>query len=638
MLELVVATFILPLLGFALNSTLGRNEMISKKIVQLIAISTVGLSFLCSLILFFSIPSSDLQQGVAVHLYSFLKIDQLQLDMGVLVDSLSLLFMLVITGIGSMIHLFSLAYMEEETNRSYSRYFSYLNLFIFFMLVLVMGSNLLMTFVGWEGVGLCSYLLIGFWFKKPEYVTAANKAFTMNRIGDLALLIASFLLVYYFKTLDYQSLQTSVVSGSVVVPASVITLIGLLLFFAATGKSAQIPLFTWLPDAMAGPTPVSALIHAATMVTAGVFLMVRFFYLVNLSTTLQEVMLVIGTLTALVTATTATVQKDIKKVLAYSTVSQLGFMVAALGASAYVSSVFHVFTHAFFKALLFLGSGSIIYVLHHEQLMGNMGGLKKYLPITHITFLIACLSIAGIPPFAGFFSKDEILASLFVHHTVFYVLLQATALITTFYMFRLYTLVFLGEYRGKMDVKHIKEGSPLLTIPLLVLSVGVIVVGWLGVPPMIGEMFHIDHALNSFLAPWASHGEEMLSHSTEWALTGFAVVSSLIVMIVTIVVYSKKATASQEGEPSGLTAFFFNYWYIDSLYKKVIQQPLKQFSNFLYYQIDISLVRNVPSWMESISLYVGGRLRLLQAGYISTYLLWMVVCLSIIILSLVFVF
>ena len=380
--------------------------------------------------------------GVDTLFYLFQTTD-LSVPFAFQVDALSALFLLIITGIGTLIHLYSTAYMHEESAPHFARYFAYLNLFIFSMLLLVLGSGFVIMFIGWEGVGLCSYLLIGYWFKNNDYNYAARKAFVMNRIGDLGFLLAIFWIISKLGTTEY----AQVFAGVNQLSTSDITAITLLLFVGAMGKSAQIPLYTWLPDAMAGPTPVSALIHAATMVTAGIYMIARTNLLYTMAPFTQCVVAITGLATALFAATIALRQNDIKKVLAYSTVSQLGYMFLGLGVGAYTGAVFHVMTHAFFKALLFLGAGSVIHAMHHQQDIRKMGGLKKRLPHTHLTFLLGCLAIAGIPPLSGFFSKDEILAAAFLASPIYYILGLAGALMTAFYMFRLYTLTFMGEAR-----------------------------------------------------------------------------------------------------------------------------------------------------------------------------------------------
>ncbi|WP_431213730.1 NADH-quinone oxidoreductase subunit L [Puia sp. P3] len=401
-------------------------------------------------------------------LFDFITVGKLSIPFAFQVDQLSTLFLLIITGVGFLIHLYSTSYMHEEEAPHFARYFSYLNLFVFSMLLLVLGANFIILFIGWEGVGLCSYLLIGYWFKNLEYGNAAKKAFVMNRIGDLGFLIAIFLMIRQFGSVNF----SDVFANPGTVKVGTLTAITMLLFVGATGKSAQIPLYTWLPDAMAGPTPVSALIHAATMVTAGIYMIARSHVLYDLTPVTQSVVAVIGLLTALLAATIALKQNDIKKVLAYSTVSQLGYMFLGLGCGAYTGAVFHVMTHAFFKALLFLGAGSVIHAMGGEQDMRRMGALRKWMPITNATFLIGCIAIAGIPPFSGFFSKDEILAAAYAKNPVFYGVGLFTALLTAFYMFRLYATTFAGQFRGTHDQEHHLHESPsAITIPLIVLAI-----------------------------------------------------------------------------------------------------------------------------------------------------------------------
>ncbi len=427
-MKILVAFILLwPFVGFLFNG-LGRNYW-SKKIIAYKATGYIVASFIASVIAFLHVQTYG---AVTVHYFDFIHTASLTIPFDFKVDALSSLFLLVITGVGSLIHLYSTAYMQEESAPHYARYFAYLNLFIFSMLLLVLGDNYIIMFMGWEGVGLCSYLLIGYWFSNGNYNYAAKKAFIMNRIGDLGFLLAIFWLIAKLGTVSYSEVLTA--ESLAKLSSADITGITLLLFVGAMGKSAQIPLFTWLPDAMAGPTPVSALIHAATMVTAGIYMITRSNILFSHSETTQNIVAIIGISTALLAATIAIKQNDIKKVLAYSTVSQLGYMFLGLGVGAYSGAVFHVITHAFFKALLFLGAGSVIHAMHHEQDIRKMGGLKSKLPITHITFLIGCIAIAGVPPFSGFFSKDEILAAAFEKNKIYWVLGLVGAAMTAFYM------------------------------------------------------------------------------------------------------------------------------------------------------------------------------------------------------------
>src|SRR6187551_3818501 len=454
---------LLPLLGFLIVALSGKR--LAQGVTSVIACGSVLISFIISIYLFTQLLASpEDHRFFSVTVFDWIKTGGFSASISFLVDPLSSLMLLIITGVGFLIHVYSIGYMHDDAG--FNRFFSYLNLFVFFMLLLVMGSNYLLMFVGWEGVGLCSYLLIGFWFKNQDYNDAANKAFIMNRIGDLGLLLGVILIVVNFGSLQYHEVFSKVST----VDTQTITLITILLFIGAMGKSAQIPLYTWLPDAMAGPTPVSALIHAATMVTAGVYMVVRNNILYTLSPVSLELIIIVGLATALFAATIAIKQDDIKKVLAYSTVSQLGLMFVALGLGAYTTGIFHMATHAFFKALLFLCAGSVIHALQGEQNIRKMGGLKKYLPVTFLTFLVGVLAIAGIPPFAGFFSKDEILAAAYLHNPVVYGLALFASLLTVFYMFRMFFLTFFGKERASHDVMHhIHESPKSITIPLIVL-------------------------------------------------------------------------------------------------------------------------------------------------------------------------
>ncbi|MCB0820162.1 MAG: NADH-quinone oxidoreductase subunit L, partial [Bacteroidetes bacterium] len=444
----------LPLAGFIISIFAGKK--LPEKVLASIASVAILIPFIITLGIFIPFASATEPEAIRILLMEWMSIGKFSVNFSFQLDQLSLMMMLVITGVGFLIHVYSAGYMHGD--EGFNRFFAYLNLFVFFMLMLVMGSNYLMLFIGWEGVGLCSFLLIGFWHTNPEYAKAANKAFIMNRIGDLGLLLGIFLLFMRFSTLEYNRIMFEAESISMGDP--IVVSATLLLFIGAIGKSAQIPLFTWLPDAMAGPTPVSALIHAATMVTAGVYLIIRSNVLFTLAPFTQEIIMIVGLATAIFAATIGLKQNDIKKVLAYSTVSQLGYMFFALGLGAYTAAYFHLFTHAFFKALLFLGSGSVIHAMSGEQDMRKMGGLKSALPVTHLTFLIGTIAIAGLPPLAGFFSKDEILAAAWHHNPVLWILGVGGALLTAFYMFRLYFLTFHGQFRGSEEQKHHLHESP----------------------------------------------------------------------------------------------------------------------------------------------------------------------------------
>src|SRR6476659_6349664 len=473
-----------PLLGFLING-LGR-KVLSKSLISIVGCGVVLASFVLSLWFFWQVKNGN---TFVASYFDFISVRSLHVPFAFQVDQLSAIFLLIITGVGFLIHVYSTSYMHEESSEHFGRYFSYLNLFIVSMLLLVMGANYVIMFIGWECVGLCSYLLIGYWFKNTEYNYAARKAFVMNRIGDLAFLIAIFMIIAKVGSVNFGDVFSTEGLQKLAPSATIITL---LLFVGATGKSAQIPLYTWLPDAMAGPTPVSALIHAATMVTAGIYMIARSNLMYTLAPTTMTIVAIIGLSTAILAATIALKQNDIKKVLAYSTVSQLGYMFLGLGVGAYTSAVFHVMTHAFFKALLFLGAGSVIHAMHHEQDIRKMGGLRKYLPVTNTTFLIACLAISGIPPFSGFFSKDEILAAAFSKNIVYWIFGVIGAMMTAFYMFRLYAMTFLGQFRGTHEQEHHLHESPAaMTLPLVILAILAAVGGFVGVPEVFAPDSHM---------------------------------------------------------------------------------------------------------------------------------------------------
>ena len=478
--NLVYAIILLPLFGFLINGLFGKS--LPKMVVGSIATLVVFASFCIAVSLFLKFDADS--QPVIVRAFEWFRVNGMQVNFSFQIDQLSLMMIMIITGIGSLIHLYSIGYMSHD--RGFYKFFAYLNLFIFSMLLLVMGSNYLILFIGWEGVGLCSYLLIGFWYTNKEYGAAARKAFIMNRIGDLGMIIGILMIAYQTNAVDFLSVAQN--SSKFELDSPVIIFITASLFIGAMGKSAQVPLYTWLPDAMAGPTPVSALIHAATMVTAGIYLVVRSNFLFSLAPTTMDGILFIGLLTALVAAFIGLRQNDIKKVLAYSTVSQLGFMFVALGVGAYTTAMFHLMTHAFFKALLFLGAGSVIHAMSGEQDMRFMGGLKSKIKVTHITFLIGTLAISGFPFLSGMISKDEILTNVYGKNPVLWVILFLVATLTAIYMFRMYYLTFHGEFRGTEEQKHHVHESPSnMTIPLIVLAVLSVVGGFINLPHFIGH-------------------------------------------------------------------------------------------------------------------------------------------------------
>ncbi|HEV7782647.1 MAG TPA: NADH-quinone oxidoreductase subunit L [Chitinophagaceae bacterium] len=604
---------VLPLVGFLING-LGRKQL-SKPMIGIIGSGVILASFALSIWVFLQVKSGTTG---TVHYFDFINVGDLRIPFEFKIDQLSALFLLIITGVGFLIHVYSTSYMQEEKTGDYGRYFSYLNLFVFSMLLLVMGGNFVIMFIGWEGVGLCSYLLIGYWFKKQEYNKAANKAFIMNRIGDLAFLIAIFWLIQKLGTVSYDQVFTP--ANLAKLSTTDITAITILLFAGATGKSAQIPLYTWLPDAMAGPTPVSALIHAATMVTAGIYMIARSNLLYSMAPLTMDIVAYTGLATALLAATIALKQNDIKKVLAYSTVSQLGFMFLALGCGAYTAAVFHVMTHAFFKALLFLGSGSVIHAMGGEQDIRNMGGLSKKLKITFITFFIGCIAIAGIPPFSGFFSKDAILLSAFEKNPVLYGIALFTALLTAFYMFRLLFITFTGKFRGTHEQEHHLHESPAtMTIPLIILSVLSVIGGFVGIPE---ALMHGGDKLTAFLSPVINvHEGHPVSHSTEYTLMGLSTV--LVAIMIGFAWF--KFRNYQRSEATGFGKVLENKWYVDELYDKVIVNPLHQFGGFLKNIIEKKVIDGLVNGTGRLVNYGSRQLRLLQSGQVGNYILLMVV-------------
>ena len=612
-MKILVAFIILwPLAGFLFNG-LGRNYW-SKKVIAYKATGYIVASFIASIFAFLHVQTYG---AVTVHYFDFIHTASLTIPFDFKVDALSSLFLLVITGVGSLIHLYSTAYMQEESAPHYARYFAYLNLFIFSMLLLVLGDNYIIMFMGWEGVGLCSYLLIGYWFSNGNYNYAAKKAFIMNRIGDLGFLLAIFWLIAKLGTVSYSEVLTA--ESLAKLSSADITGITLLLFVGAMGKSAQIPLFTWLPDAMAGPTPVSALIHAATMVTAGIYMITRSNILFSHSEITQNIVAIIGISTALLAATIAIKQNDIKKVLAYSTVSQLGYMFLGLGVGAYSGAVFHVITHAFFKALLFLGAGSVIHAMHHEQDIRKMGGLKSKLPITHITFLIGCIAIAGVFPFSGFFSKDEILAAAFEKNKIYWVLGLVGAAMTAFYMFRLYATTFLGKFRGSNEQEaHLHESPWAMTLPLIVLAILSALGGVIGIPHIMGGNHWLSGQLSSIVStPQEAH----LAVSTEWILMGISVAIAAIALLIALSRYSKQ---TDEEPSSAIGKFFYHKWYIDELYQKAIIEPLNKFALFLKEFIEKKVIDGAVNGTGKLVQFSARKVRLIQNGQAGYYILFMV--------------
>lgn len=635
--ELIYLIPLLPLIGFLING-LARN-VLSKSLVSIVGSGVILLSFILSVLVFLEARQAGFVTQV-ISYFEFINVGKIKVDFAFQIDQLTSLFLLIITGVGFLIHIYSTSYMKEESAPHFARYFSYLNLFVFSMLLLVMGANYVIMFIGWEGVGLCSYLLIGYWFKNTVYNNAAKKAFIMNRIGDLGFLLGIFWMINAFGSVSFHDLfnnTNGIINASLAINSPTLVGITLLLFVGAMGKSAQIPLYTWLPDAMAGPTPVSALIHAATMVTAGIYMIARSNLMYTLAPTTMMVVAIVGLATAIFAATIALKQNDIKKVLAYSTVSQLGYMFLGLGVGAYTGAVFHVMTHAFFKALLFLGAGSVIHAMGGEQDIRRMGGLSRHMKITYITFLIGCIAIAGIPPFSGFFSKDEILAGAFAKNPVLYAIGLAGALLTAFYMFRLLVMTFLGKFRGTNEqLHHVHESPSAITVPLVILAILSIAGGLVGIPEFI---MHGGHSLAGFLDPIFIQSNAILarhevSHQTEWLLTG---VSTVLILIVSGWAWNKYKNQELTVKPeTGFAKVLENKWYVDELYDAVIVRPLKSLSVFFNNVIERSGIDGLVNGVGRGINYSSRQLRLLQSGQVGTYILMMVIAMIVLFIIQIF--
>ncbi|MDU0372568.1 NADH-quinone oxidoreductase subunit L [Hymenobacter endophyticus] len=627
---------LLPFLGFLINGLLNRK--LSGTVAGTISSLAVLGSFLISATLFWEFlhptaqwiaPGATAHQAYTVTLFDWISVGSMQIPFSYQIDQLSLIMLLLVTGVGFLIHVYSIGYMHHDEN--VGKFFSFLNLFVFSMLVLVLGANFVILFIGWEGVGLCSYLLIGFWNKNTSYNNAAKKAFIINRIGDLGFLLGIFLIYLTFDSVQYAEVFQK--ASTMQIGAGVVTAITLLLFVGATGKSAQLPLYTWLPDAMAGPTPVSALIHAATMVTAGIYMILRANVLFTLAPETLEVIAIIGAATALFAATIGLAQNDIKKVLAYSTVSQLGYMFLALGVMGYSTSLFHVLTHAFFKALMFLGAGSVIHAMSNEQDMRRMGGLRKSLPITFITFFVGCLAIAGIPPFSGFFSKDEILLHAFEHSKVLYAVGLFTAFLTAFYMFRLLFLTFFGKFRGTEEQKHHLHESPAsMTFPLIVLAILAAVGGFMNAPFFLGEE---NAYLSNYLAPLFTYSKQLnpaafgvhADHATELMLIGLSVGAGVLGIILAYVQYvSRGVRPVEDGESRGfLENLIYHKYYIDELYNALFVRPIMWLSRGLFRYVENGIIDPIVNGFGRLTMGGGQLLRYVQTGSVETYLILMVV-------------
>jgi NADH-quinone oxidoreductase subunit L len=610
---------VLPLVGFLLVLVNGRS--LSDRLVGIIATGVVALSFLASATAFFLLLH-DRTREVTVQLFTWINVDTLHIPAAILIDPLSITMCLFVTGISALIHLYSTAYMAGE--KDYRKFFLYLNLFVFSMLVLVLANNLVLTFLGWEGVGVCSYWLVSFYFDRDAAASAGKKAFIYNRVGDTGLLLAMFLLFVHTHTLTYLGMfsSTSLLSPTIA------TLVVLALLFGATGKSAQIPLFNWLPDAMEGPTPVSALIHAATMVTAGVYLLVRMSPILALSSSGRMTIAIIGGVTAFVAATIATAQKDIKKVLAFSTVSQIGYMVLAVGVGAYGAAIFLMVSHAFFKALLFLGSGSVIHSLGGEQDMRKMGALAKWLPLTFPAFMVGWLTISGVPPFAGFWSKGDVLTNVFAHNKFLWALGVLTAILTAYYMTRLFVLTFRGTERFR-DVTHQHDPheSPLvMTLPLVILAVLSVFGGVLDLPWAHG--FSLTNFLSPTFGPVAS-----IPAQSATLQTGLALIDVAATVIGLFAAWSIWRNTVES--PTFERPFFERVWRWDDAYDAMLGRPLTVAAHVANDVVEDRLIDGAVEGLGGSVRRSGEGIRKLQAGFVRQYALAMVLGVTMMVVYLV---
>ncbi|MEO8503190.1 MAG: NADH-quinone oxidoreductase subunit L [Acidobacteriota bacterium] len=624
---------LLPFMGAALNGILGPKGRHGA--VTAVGVGAPLLSLLLALGCLWQYATSVNPAPFQQTLYAWVA-GPFQIDVSFLLDPLSCIMLFVVTFVGFLIHVYSAGYMAHEGG--YQRYFVYLNLFMGSMLLLILGANYLVTFVGWEGVGLCSYLLIGFYYEQEFPPYAGQKAFIVNRIGDVGFLIGLFALMGAFGTLDYQRITAAIMANPdhllqpYALGLSLASFVALFLFVGAIGKSAQIPLFVWLPDAMAGPTPVSALIHAATMVTAGVYMVVRSNAIYQLATGVSHFVAIIGALTAIFAATIGLAQNDIKKVLAYSTVSQLGYMFLAAGVGAYSSAIFHLGTHAFFKALLFLGSGSVIHAMSGEQDMRKMGGLAKHLPITSRTFILATVAIAGIPPLSGFFSKDEILGETFASgHYILWAVGMITAGLTACYMFRTVYMTFTGTFRGTHEQEHHVHESPAsMTVPLIILAVGAALAGLVGIP---GKLFGNEHLnwlhtwLSPVLARFPEHGaEHQASSATEWALMGVSVLVAVAGILVARALWGRgRGLAGDQAFASRLPflqRLFENKWYVDELYDRIVIRPVKWLARVCWKVIDVLVIDGSIHVGAFVTEITGDLGRLTTTGNVRNYALY----------------
>ena len=617
--SLIIILLISPLVGFLINGLFGKWLKGNEKLSGTIGACAVFVSLICSIIAFVmvndgtTLPNQN-EDGV---IYRWISGGDLNVNIGFKVDALTTVMLLVITGVGFLIHVYSIGYMHGD--EGYTRYFAYLNLFVFAMLILVLGNNYLMMFVGWEGVGLCSYLLIGFWYDKQSATDAGKKAFIVNRIGDFGFLLGMFTLFFVFNSLDFTSIFSEAeAKGDVaVLGVNGIGLATMLLFIGAIGKSAQLPLYVWLPDAMEGPTPVSALIHAATMVTAGVYMIARSAVLYNLAGT-GMVVAWIGVLTALFAAIIALKQNDIKRILAYSTVSQLGYMFVGVGVGAYVSGIFHLVTHAFFKGLMFLTAGSVMHAMANELDIRKMGGLRNKLPITHATFLVGALAIAGAPFLSGFWSKDEILHSAWGSSKIIYIIGLATAFLTAFYMFRLIFVTFYGKSRVEPEVaSHIHESPRVMWLPLAILAVPAALIGLL-----LGVGGH-----HSWFHHFTENVTGLKGEAPEGSAIPFMIISSIVGILGIAYAWTRyKDRAPSEEPANALQKLVANKFYVDEIYNTFIVQPIKNASHFLLWKLfDVGIIDGIVNGVAALIRVIGGLFRRLQTGVVQAYILSMVI-------------
>lgn len=618
-MAILLLPILIPLIAAAINAVFGPK--LGERTSGWLATLACMASFACSVVLFAQVAGQS-EGGMNTNLFPWVWVENLHVSFGLLVDRLSAALMLIITGVGALIHLYSIGYMHGDSR--FSRYFVYLNLFVAFMLVLVMGNNYLMMFVGWEGVGLCSYLLIGFWYEKAKNTDAARKAFVLNRIGDVGFIVGLLLMFSVFQSLNFSDVlgvgETGFKIGAAQLPF--VGLITLLLLVGATGKSAQIPLLVWLPDAMSGPTPASALIHAATMVTAGIYMIVRSHVLFDAAPSSANVVALVGACTALLAGSIALRQYDIKKVLAYSTVSQLGFMVAAAGLGAYTASIFHLMTHAFFKALLFLAAGSVIHGMEHyahnmaashdekhidPQDMRNMGGLARKMPLTALTFLAGALSLAGLPPFSGFWSKDEIILAALERNPVVFALLAVTAVITAFYTGRQLMLVFWGTARTR-DARNAQESGPLMTLPLLLLAILALVGGLLNFP---GGLW-LEHWLEPVLGAEPAAGFNVAIAILFSTLT-------IVALLVAFGLYRYGGRETQVKAQTGLKGALNRGWYLDDIYRAIFVIPFYALASFLARVFDLGGIDGVVNGIGRLFNTVALGARRYQSGFVRMY-------------------